>query len=107
MLYLISFYAPAEHVEKIKDAMFVEGAGKIGSYAHCSWQTLGEGQYMPLAGSEAFQGKINEIEKCTEYKVEMTCKREEIQAVMHALLKAHPYEVPAYQIIEFLEITDL
>jgi len=97
-MYKICFYAPASHVEAVKDAMFAAGAGRIGDYGCCAWQILGEGQFMPLTGSNAFIGDEGVLEKISEYKVEMVCADEFIRAVINALKKAHPYEEPAYQV---------
>ncbi len=101
MYYLLCFLAPETHLEEIKKAIFAEGAGCVGDYQYCSWQTLGEGQFMPLAGSHAFIGEINKLEKIAEYKVEIVCSKAQIKNAVAALKKAHPYETPAYQIIEF------
>jgi len=98
-MYKIYFYAPAEHVDQIKNAMFAAGAGKIGHYACCAWQVLGKGQFMPLAGSDAFIGEKNRLEKVAEYRVEMVCEEDCIHAVISALKKSHPYEEPAYQVM--------
>lgn len=98
-MYKICFYAPIEHVEKIKDAMFSVGAGKIGDYSCCSWQILGEGQFMPLDGSHAFIGEKNNLEKVSEFKVEMVCADEFIHLAINALKASHPYEEPAYQVV--------
>ena len=99
-MYNIIFYAPVEHVERIKEAMFKAGAGKLGNYACCAWQTAGEGQFMPLTGSDAFIGEVNNLEKVKEYKVEMVCETSLITVVVSALKAAHPYEVPAYQVVK-------
>lgn len=98
LMYKICFYVPLSHIEEVKNAMFAAGAGKIGNYSHCSWQVLGEGQFMPLAGSHAFVGEQNQLAKVSEYKVEMICDDVHIHAVIAALRKAHPYEEPAYQV---------
>jgi structural hemagglutinin/hemolysin toxin protein RtxA len=98
-MYKISFYVPTEHTENVKNAMFEAGAGKIGHYACCAWQVLGEGQFMPLEGSQAFIGDKNRLEKISEYRVEMVCAENCIREVIAALKKAHPYEEPAYQVI--------
>jgi structural toxin protein (hemagglutinin/hemolysin) RtxA len=95
-MYQIIFYAPPSHVEQIKNAMFACGAGKIGTYSCCAWQTKGEGQFMPLSGSHAFIGTTNQLEKVEEYKVEMICEKQYIDTVISALKKFHPYEEPAY-----------
>ncbi len=99
-MYKICFYAPESHMEQIKNAMFESGAGKIGEYSHCAWQVLGEGQFMPLKGSNAFIGEVNELEKTPEYKIEMICDDKYLRDVIFALKKTHPYEQPAYQVFK-------
>ena len=100
MYYLLSFYAPDTHVEAIKDAIFSAGAGMLGPYQHCAWQTLGEGQFMPLAGSNAYVGTVNQLEKVSEYKVDIVCSAHQIEAAVAAMKQAHPYETPAYYVIK-------
>jgi len=99
-MYKICFYVPETHLDEVKNAMFAQGAGKIGNYSCCAWQILGEGQFMPLSGSHAFIGEENKMEKLQEYKVEMVCDNSLIQPVITALKNAHPYEEPAYQVIK-------
>ena len=97
-MYKICFYVPEAQAEEVKKALFETGAGKIGNYSCCAWQTLGEGQFMPLEGSQAFIGEQNRLEKVSEYKVELVCPDNLIQKAIAALKKAHPYEEPAYQV---------
>jgi structural hemagglutinin/hemolysin toxin protein RtxA len=97
-MYKLCFYVPASHADDVKNAVFAQGAGKIGNYSCCAWQTLGEGQFMPLAGSHAFIGAQDQLEKVSEYKIEMICDDAHIKAVIAALKSAHPYEEPAYQV---------
>jgi structural hemagglutinin/hemolysin toxin protein RtxA len=96
-MYKICFYVPETHLEEVKNAMFAQGAGKIGDYSCCAWQVLGEGQFLPLDGSHAFVGKKNQLEKQPEYKVEMVCSPHFIHEVIAALKNTHPYEEVAYQ----------
>jgi structural toxin protein (hemagglutinin/hemolysin) RtxA len=100
-LYLLSFCVPETHLQAVKNAIFATGAGTVDNYKQCSWQTLGEGQFMPLSGSRAFIGGVNQLEKVAEYKVEIVCTEEQIKAAVAALRKAHPYESPYYQAIHF------
>lgn len=106
-MYKINFYVPEDHVEIVKTALFEAGAGRIGLYTHCAWQVKGEGQFMPLPGSHAFIGQVNQIEKVIEYKVEMVCSDEYLEAAMRALKKSHPYETPAYQVFRCEELSSL
>lgn len=97
-MYKICFYVPTSHLETVKSAMFKKGAGKIGNYGCCAWQTLGEGQFVPLTGSKAFIGVQDQLEKVEEYKVEMVCDDTLIKDVISALKNSHPYEEPAYDV---------
>jgi len=98
-MYILFFLVPATHLEITKNAIFATGAGSVGNYSHCAWQTLGEGQFMPLSGSNAFIGEMHKLEKVTEYKVEIMCTKEQIYDAVAALKRAHPYETPAYQVL--------
>jgi hypothetical protein len=84
--------------------MFEAGAGRIGEYDYCAWQVLGEGQFRPLDGANPYIGKKGEIERVLEYKVEMVCEEEFLKEVIDAMKKAHPYETPAYSVIELVDI---
>jgi len=99
-LYQIYFYVPAEFANSVKEAMFQAGAGKIGAYDKCSWQVLGEGQFRPLQSANPFLGRVGEVEKVEEYRVEMVCEKEYLQDALNALKKSHPYEEVAYGVIE-------
>lgn len=91
---------PEAECEKVKEAMFDAGAGKIDHYDSCSWQVLGEGQFRPLQASQPFIGEINKLEKVAEYKVEMLCVKDRVKSVIEALKASHPYEVPAYLVLK-------
>ena len=102
-MYKISFYVPKSHLEEVKIALFNKGAGKYKNYDMCSWQTLGEGQFRPIENADPFLGKLNKLEKVKEYKVEMICKNEIIKNVTSELKRVHPYEEPAYDVIEIID----
>ena len=101
MLYKIEYYVPESHHEQVKSALFAAGAGRVGQYDHCCWQTLGNGQYRPLPGSTPFQGDEGRVETAPEYKVEMVCEEACLQSVIDALLQAHPYQEVAYFVMKF------
>lgn len=103
-MYKICFYVPESHCETVKNAMFEKGAGKIGNYGACAWQTQGIGQFMPLEGSHAFIGEKEKLEKLEEWKVEMICEDTHLRNVILALKSSHPYETPAYQVFRLEDI---
>ena len=96
-MYKISFFVPELQLDQVKQAMFKEGAGRVGDYDQCCWQSKGHGQFRPLADSKPFIGKQGTVETVEEYKVEMVCGDDCIEAVIKALYQAHPYEEPAYE----------
>ena len=98
----IGFYVPASHAEKVKEAMFDAGAGKLGNYEHCSFESKGTGQFRPLAGSNPYLGEVSVLEKVEELKIEMICSKEHVKDAIKALRDHHPYETPAYYVTESL-----
>lgn len=101
-MYKLGFYVPESHLEAVKQAVFDAGAGRIGSYDSCCWQTCGEGQFRPLAGSQPYIGQPGEIECVTEYRVEMVCSDDCARAAVEAMRKAHPYEEPAWDLVQLV-----
>lgn len=95
----LCFYVPEAQLDRVKNAVFAAGAGRIGNYEHCCWQTLGEGQFRPLPGSKPYLGQQDELTTVAEYKVELLCAENLITAVIKALKQAHPYEEPAFDIV--------
>ena len=95
-MYKLVVFIPESHLQQVKTALFAAGAGHIGDYDHCSWQVLGEGQFRPLQGSNAFIGETGQLQQVTEYRLETVIKEIAIEAVIKALYAAHPYEEPAY-----------
>ena len=100
----ITVYIPGEALESVKTAMFDAGAGRLGNYEHCSWQVLGEGQFRPLPGSSPYVGQEGDVETVAEYRVEMLCEESKAKAVIAAMKQAHPYEVPAYDVLSIVDM---
>jgi len=98
-VYKLVFFVPVDAAESVKDAVFEAGGGMIGDYDKCSWQTLGQGQFRPLSGSNPAIGALNELEYVEEYRVELVVDGELINEVVGALKLAHPYEEPAYDVV--------
>ena len=96
-MYKLAFFVPASHVEVVKAAVFAAGGGRIGDYDHCAWQTLGQGQFRPLDGSQPYLGQTGQVEVVEEWKVELVVADDLITQVVAALRQSHPYETPAYE----------
>ncbi len=100
ILYQFYYFVPKSHLEKTKTAIFKAGAGNIGGYSCCSWQTKGIGQFKPSAQNKPYLGKTGKISKVIEYRVETICSKNKIKAIIAALKKDHPYEYPAFGFIK-------
>ncbi|MDC9715234.1 MAG: NGG1p interacting factor NIF3 [Gammaproteobacteria bacterium] len=102
-MYQIYFYIPVDKAEAVKKAMFSAGAGKIGNYENCAWQTLGQGQFKPIKDANPTIGKLDKLEILEELKVEMLCTQENLKQAISAMKSAHPYEQVAYSILKMKE----
>ncbi len=102
-MYKLAFFVPEAQLEEVKSALFDAGAGKIGNYEACCWQTLGQGQFRPTEASQPFIGTFNQLEKLPEWKVEMVCEDHLIKRVIEVLKRAHPYEEVAYDVWKLAE----
>ena len=95
-MYKICVYVPDKHVETVKQALFDAGAGRIGNYDSCCWQTDGIGQFRPLPGSNPAIGSQNVVEQVPEVKLELVCEDDLVEAAIQAMRDSHPYEEPAF-----------
>ena len=103
-MYKICFFVPEDHKTVVKQAMFSKGGGKIGNYDCCAWECLGEGQFRPLEGSDAYIGTQDALETVAEFRVEMVCADDVVQDVIAAMKEAHPYETPAYDVFPLADL---
>ena len=95
-MYQLWFYVPEKSKEVVKDALFAVGAGKIGNYSNCCWETEGIGQFLPQEGSSPTIGNRGTLQRLREYRVELVVADEGIGEAVSALKESHPYEEPAY-----------
>ncbi|MFW0787458.1 Nif3-like dinuclear metal center hexameric protein [Gordonia sp. CPCC 206044] len=94
---------PEGNAEQVSEAMFAAGAGAIGEYRDCCWSVVGTGQFEPLDAANPTIGIIGEHTRVDEERVEMVADRGLRRAVLAALRSAHPYEEPAFDILELAE----
>lgn len=102
-MYKFVFFVPLEEAQKVKDAIFKAGAGRMGGYDYCCFETEGRGQFRPGEGSGPYIGQQGQLEFVEEVKIETVCEDDKMKDVLSAFRKAHPYEVPAFDIFETVE----
>ncbi len=96
---LVSF-APAEHAEKIREALFFAGAGSIGNYDECSFNAIGFGTFRANDKANPFVGEKGIQHREAESRIEVIFPIHAEQKVMAALRASHPYEEIAYYIYQ-------
>ena len=97
-MYKLAVFIPEDYLDVVKAALFSAGAGRIGDYDSCCWQVLGTGQFRPLDGSAPFLGEQDKLEQVSEWKVELVCETQYLKQAITAMIAAHPYEEPAYDV---------
>jgi dinuclear metal center YbgI/SA1388 family protein len=97
-------FVPQPDAERVLDALAGAGAGAVGDYERCAWTTLGTGTFRPLPGAEPAIGRVGHVEHVDEIRLEMVLPRASRQDVLRALLQAHPYEQPAYDLLELASV---
>lgn len=91
-------FVPESHADSMIDAMSAAGAGRIGNYERCSFQSAGTGSFLGRKGAHPVVGKRGALEEVTEHRVEMIVPARSVNTVVRALRMAHPYEEVAYDI---------
>ncbi|MFV9511043.1 Nif3-like dinuclear metal center hexameric protein [Tepidibacillus sp. LV47] len=94
----IVVYVPESHQQVVLDALSANGAGWIGNYSHCSFNTLGIGTFMPREGTNPYIGQQGRLERVNEVRIETVVPEEKQNQAIKAMLKVHPYEEVAYDI---------
>ncbi|MGL2963746.1 Nif3-like dinuclear metal center hexameric protein [Flavobacterium sp. RSB2_4_14] len=96
---LVTYTIP-ENVEELRNALFDAGAGKIGNYEDCSFNSKGIGTYMGNEDSNPEIGERFEFVENEEIKIEVTFEKQLQPKVLKALFKNHVYEEVAYEIYD-------
>lgn len=96
----LAVFVPIGHANALRQALFDTGAGNIGQYSECSYNTEGYGTYKAGDGAAPFLGKIGELHQEPEVKIEVVYPQQKERALLIALYENHPYEEVAYDIFQ-------
>jgi dinuclear metal center YbgI/SA1388 family protein len=91
-------YVPEKHLEKVREAIFSAGAGKIGDYDNCSFISEGTGSFRGGENTKPFAGEKGKLHFEKEFKLETVMFSHLKGKVIDALLETHPYEDVAYDV---------
>ena len=95
-------FVPREALDRVRNALFAAGAGRIGDYEHCSWYTEGTGTFFGGGGTAPAIGERGHEERVPEFRLETVFPAVRQAEVIAALRTAHPYEEPAYDVYELV-----
>jgi dinuclear metal center YbgI/SA1388 family protein len=93
-------FVPRDQAQAVLDVLAAAGAGQIGDYDRCGYWVEGTGTFRPLPGANPAIGQVGDIETVAETRLEMVMPRERRASVVAALRASHPYEEPAFDVIE-------
>jgi dinuclear metal center YbgI/SA1388 family protein len=99
----LTTYVPVADAERVRQALARAGAGVIGDYDSASFSTPGEGRFRPLEGAHPTIGEVGALEVVAEVRIECVLARASRPQVVAAMVAAHPYEEPAYDVVELAE----
>ncbi len=97
-------FVPVDAARALLDALSAAGAGAIGDYERCAWTTDGIGTFRPLPGADPAIGEVGRVEQVAETRLEVVLPRLCRGAVLAALRSSHPYEEPAYDLLELVDV---
>lgn len=94
----LAVIVPNTDAKEMRSVLAKAGAGKIGLYDHCSYTLSGTGRFRVLEGADPYLGEVGETEVADEEKIEVVFPESMKNKILKAMLNAHPYEEPAYDI---------
>ena len=97
--YKLEIFIPESHFAELRKALQEADAGHIGNYDSCLSYSRVISTWRPLAGTDPFIGRENEISEEEELKVEVTVTGERIEETIAAVKAVHPYEEPVINVI--------
>ena len=96
--YKLVWFVPEEALDATRDAVFAAGAGRIGNYERCSWYAAGTGTFLGGETTDPSIGERGREERTPELRVETVVPENRAREAVEALVEAHPYEEPAYDL---------
>jgi dinuclear metal center YbgI/SA1388 family protein len=91
-------YCPPEAATTIRDGLAAVGAGTIGEYKRCSFESSGAGTFHASNSSNPSVGKTGRLERVSEMRLEMVCPKHALAGAVRAMRSFHPYEEPPIDI---------
>lgn len=91
-------FVPENSAEEVRSAIFEAGAGTIGNYDNCSYNTSGYGTFRAGENTNPYVGEKGKTHFEKETKIETIVPSHTVGKVISAIKNSHPYEEVAYDI---------
>jgi len=98
----LTLFVPTENKDEVLNALFQSGAGNIGNYDECSFESVGTGSFRGNESSSPTIGKKGIREYVSESRIEVLVKKHNLGHVLSAMKATHPYEEVAYYTSDLL-----
>jgi len=94
----LTTYVPTKNAEDLRSELFKAGAGNIGNYDNCSFNSEGKGTYRGNEVSNPKIGKKGELHIEEETQISVTFNKHVESKLLNSLFKNHPYEEVAFEV---------
>ncbi|MBQ7561248.1 MAG: hypothetical protein IJS99_05400 [Synergistaceae bacterium] len=101
----LEIFIPESHLEILQQVLRDSDAGHIGNYDSCLSYSHVISTWRPLENTSPYIGEANILSTESEIKVEVTCKIKDLDSIIQAVKKIHPYEEPVINVIPLLRIS--
>jgi hypothetical protein len=94
----IVVFVPETHADIVRKALDEAGAGHVGNYRYTSFSIKGIGRFLPLENAHPTIGKVGKLEEVPEERIETVCLEKDLDKIINAVKRVHPYEEVAFDI---------
>ena len=100
----VEIFIPESHLGALQEVLRECDAGHIGNYDSCMTYSRVKATWRPLAGTHPYSGEIGAVSTEDEIKAEVTCRLDDVDRVIMAVKKIHPYEEPVINVLPLLRV---
>ena len=100
-------HVPPSAAADLQKALFEAGAGEIGNYRECAFSFEGTGEFTPVEGANPTDGAVGTHYTGDEVRIEFVARAGDRRRIVEKLREAHPYEEPAFDVVQMADTRDL
>ncbi len=101
----LAVFVPVDQASQIRRVLAEAGAGQQGAYKNTSYSLIGTGRFVPQDHAHPAIGAAGKETQVQEAKIEVIFPETITDKVVAAMIQAHPYEEPAYDLYTLDNLT--